>query len=218
MTKEEQAWVTKEKRAEKLLDDYINSLPDEKRGLLSHFRITDGAFKVGGIGSVGTRCLIFLLEGNVKDEALILQLKESNQSVLEPYVEKKNYLNHAQRVVIGQKLIQANSDIFLGWHESALTKTPYYWRQLKDMKGSFDLASLNANEMETYLRVCSICLARAHARTGNAAAIAGYIGKNDAFVDAVTDFAKAYADQTERDYAALKEAVKTGRIEAKMGI
>ena len=218
MTREEQAWVTKEKRAEKLLDDYINSLPDERRGLLSHFRITDGAFKIGGIGSVGTRCLIFLLEGNVKDEALILQLKESNQSVLEPYVEKKNYLNHAQRVVIGQKLIQANSDIFLGWHESALTKTPYYWRQLKDMKGSFDLASLNANEMETYLRVCSICLARAHARTGNAAAIAGYIGKNDAFVDAVTDFTQAYADQTERDYAALKEAVKTGRIEAKMGI
>jgi hypothetical protein len=159
-----------------------------------------------------------LLEGIVKDETLILQLKEAGQSVLEPYVEKKDYINQAQRVVIGQKLIQANSDIFLGWHGSGVTGTPYYWRQLKDMKGSVDLTSLSEVGLEIYLKVCSICLAKAHARTGNAASISGYIGKKETFIDAVTDFAVTYADQTERDYAALKEAVKSGRIVVKTGI
>lgn len=218
MIKEEQAWVTKEKNAEKLFNDYLNSLPEEMHQFLSHFRISDGAFRVGGVGSVGTRCLIYLLEGIVKDETLILQLKEAGQSVLEPYVEKKDYINQAQRVVIGQKLIQANSDIFLGWIGSELTGTPYYWRQLKDMKGSVNLTALNETVLEIYLKVCSICLAKAHARTGNAASISGYIGKNDTFINAVTDFSMAYADQTEHDYAALKDAVKTGKIEVKTGI
>lgn len=218
MSKEDKAWITKEKYAEKLFKDYVDSVPEEKRQLLLHFNITDGALRVGGIGSIGTRCLIFLLEGAAEDEALILQLKEAEQSVLEPYVEKKNYTNQAQRVVSGQKLIQGASDIFLGWHESPITGTAYYWRQLKDMKGSFDLVSMDETSLETYLKVCSVCLARAHARTGDAASISGYIGKSETFCNAITDFAQAYADWAERDFEIFREAVKAGRIEVREGI
>lgn len=218
LTDEDKAWLKREKHVEKLFKDYVNSLPEERRHLMSHFRISDVALRVGGIGSVGTRCAIALLEGATKDEALILQLKESRPSVLEPYLEKKDYTNHAQRVVTGQKLMQAASDIFLGWHDTALSGIPYYWRQLKDMKSSFDLALLDGIGFETYLRVCSVCLARAHARTGEAACILGYIGKSGEFPEAIADFALAYADQTEQDYAMLKEAVKTGRIEVKKGV
>jgi uncharacterized protein (DUF2252 family) len=215
---EEQKTEMTAEYVEKLYQDFVNTLPEERHHLVSHFRITDGALRVGGIGSIGTRCVIFLLEGNEKDEALIMQLKEAGPSVLEPYVEKKQYSSHAQRVVTGQKLMQAASDIFLGWIEDPLSGIQYYWRQLKDMKGSFDLKALDEAGLETYLKVCSVCLARAHARTGDAALISGYIGKSDVFCAAITDFAVAYANQTERDYQVLKEAVKSGRIIAEKGV
>jgi uncharacterized protein (DUF2252 family) len=215
--KEQEAWIT-ELDAEKLFKEYIASLPEEKRQLMSHFRVSSCALRIVGIGSVGTRCLILLLEGATKDDALILQLKEAGPSVLEPYVAKKDYDNQAQRVVVGQKLMQAASDIFLAGMKDQITGIQYYWRQFKDMKGSFDLESLDKAGLETYLKVCSLCLARAHARTGDAACISGYIGKSDAFCEAITKFAMAYAEQTERDYQALKEAINSGRIEAKKGL
>lgn len=217
LPEERKAEIT-EQYLEKLYQDFVNTLPEERHQLVSHFRITDGALRVGGIGSIGTRCIIFLLEGNERDEALMMQLKEADPSVLEPYVAKKKYASHAQRVVIGQKLMQAASDIFLGWIEDPGTGIQYYWRQLKDMKGSFDLNYLDEAGLETYLKVCSVCLARAHARTGDAACISGYIGKSDIFCEAITDFAVAYANQTESDYQALVEAVKSGRIIAEKGV
>jgi hypothetical protein len=120
--------------------------------------------------------------------------------------------------VTGQRLIQATSDIFLGWHTSLFSKTEFYWRQLKDMKGSAEVTEMDYESLKSYLGVCAWCLARAHARTGDETGIAGYIGKNDSFAEAIGDFAVAYADQTERDYQALVEAVESGRIEAQTGI
>jgi len=203
----ESAWVA-----------YVNSLPEERRRLLARFRVTDVALRVGGVGSVGTRCMISLLEGDTDRDAIILQHKEAGPSALEAYLPKRDYASQAQRVVIGQRLMQAASDIFLGWHHSTLTGTQYYWRQLKDKKGSFDMQRLDERGMGTYLAVCSICLARAHARTGDAASICGYLGSGTVFDDAISRFAVAYADQTERDYQALVDAVNTGRIVAETGI
>jgi len=213
VTEEQEAWLT-EQYVEKLFQSYVDRFPEERRRLISHFRISSGASRIGGIGSIGTRCIILLLEGAAENDALILQLKEVGPSVLEPYVAKRDYASQAQRVVVGQKLMQAASDIFLEAIEDQLTGTHYYWRRFKDMKGSFDLESLDKSSLETYLKVCSVCLARAHARTGDASCISGYIGKSDAFCEAVADFAMAYADQTESDYLALKARVRSGRIEA----
>ena len=214
VAKEQEGRIT-EVDAKRMFKEYIVSLSEEKHQLLSHFRVSGGALRVVGIGSVGTRCLIILLEGSQKDDAIILQLKEADTSVLEPYVAKKDYASHAQRVVIGQKLMQAASDIFLSGIKDQTTGMDYYWRQFKDMKGSFDLDSLDRAGLEVYLKFCSVCLARAHAKAGDAACISGYIGKSDSFPEAVTDFAVAYANQTERDYLTLKEAVKSGRIQVK---
>ncbi|UCD99247.1 MAG: DUF2252 domain-containing protein [Chloroflexota bacterium] len=198
--------------------DYIDSLPRERHVLLSRFRIADGALRVGGVGSVGTRCTILLLEGSAQKDAIILQQKEAGPSVLEAYLPKRGYTNHAERVVIGQRLMQASSDIFLGWHQSTLSDRQYYWRQLKDMKGSVDVAMLEETGLGTYLGVCSLCLARAHARTGDSVTIAGYLGKSDSFDKAIGKFAVAYANQAERDYQALVEAVDSGRIIAQTGV
>ena len=197
---------------------YVNSLPEERRRLLARFRVTDVALRVGGIGSVGTRCMISLLEGDTDRDAIILQHKEAGPSALEPYLPKVEYASQAQRVVIGQRLMQAASDIFLGWHQSTLTGTQYYWRQLKDQKGSFDMQKLDKRGMGTYLGVCGVCLARAHARAGDAAAISGYLGSGTVFDNAISQFAMAYADQTERDYQALVAAVRKGQIAAETGI
>jgi uncharacterized protein (DUF2252 family) len=197
---------------------YVDSLPEERRRLLARFRITDVALRVGGIGSVGTRCMISLLEGDADRDAIILQHKEAGPSALEAYLPKRNYTSQAQRVVIGQRLMQAASDIFLGWHHSTLTGIQYYWRQLKDKKGSFDMQRLDKRGMSTYLALCSVCLARAHARTGDAASISGYLGSGTVFDKAIRDFAVAYADQTELDYQALVNEVNTGRIVAETGI
>ena len=197
---------------------YLDSLPDERRFLLRRFQIRDMALRVGGVGSVGTRCIIALLEGESEGDALILQLKEAGPSVLEAHLTGRRYSEHAERVVTGQRLMQAASDIFLGWHTAALSDRDYYWRQLKDMKGSADIAAMDIASLRTYLGVCAACLARAHARTGDEVSIYGYIGKKDTFANAIADFAVAYADQTERDYQALVEAVESGRVEAQKGI
>jgi uncharacterized protein (DUF2252 family) len=199
-------------------EDYLVSLPADRRHLLRRFRMADAALRVGGVGSVGTRCTILLMEGGAQDDAIILQQKEAGASVLEQYWPTSTYKSPAQRVVEGQKLMQASSDIFLGWHYSELSGTPYYWRQLKDMKGSMDVALLSKGDFETYVRVCATCLARAHARGGDAAAIAGYIGGGGPLAEAMADFGFAYADQTLKDYQALQEAIDSGRIVAKSGI
>jgi uncharacterized protein (DUF2252 family) len=198
--------------------EYLDSLPEERRYLLERFRVIDIALRVGGVGSVGTRCHIFLLEGGGKNEGLILQLKEAGPSVLQAHLQTQTYEENARRVVLGQRLMQATSDPFLGWHRSPISGHNYYWRQLKDMKGSIDVANLDVTGYGTYIGICAASLARAHARTGDPAAIAGYLGKSDVFDRAIANFAANYADQTEKDHAALKQAIADGRIKAQEGI
>lgn len=215
---EEQKAQVSEQDIENVWLEYLDSLPKERRMLLSRFRITDAALRVGGVGSVGTRCTIVLLEGNTEDDAFILQQKEAGPSALADYLPKRDYDSQAERVVVGQRLIQAASDIFLGWSHGSITGAQFYWRQLKDMKGSFDVTRLNAKGLGAYLAICSVCLARAHARTGDATAIAGYLGSGDVFDRAISKFAVAYADQTIRDHQTLVGAVESGRIIAEVGV
>lgn len=197
---------------------YLNSLSDERRFLLQRYQIVDGALRVGGIGSVGTRCIILLLEARNQDDAIILQLKEAGPSVLEPYATIEDERSPAERVVAAQRLIQASSDMFLGWHGGDRSFRNFYWRQLKDMKGSVDIEKLDEKSLKTYSKLCALCLAHAHARTGDSTAIAGYIGGGVAFAEAIGRFALAYADQAEKDHQALVTAVKSGRIIAETGI
>jgi len=214
---QEQKQQISEQDVENAWSVYVQSLPKERHRLLARFRVTDSALRVGGVGSVGTRCTIALLEGDAEHDAIILQQKEAGPSALEPYLNKQEFSSQAQRIVFGQRLMQASSDIFLGWNRGALTDREYYWRQLKDQKGSFDMQALDENGMGSYLGVCGVCLARAHARSGDAAAISGYLGNDDIFDKAVSRFAMAYADQTERDYQALVDAVNNGQIVAQTG-
>jgi uncharacterized protein (DUF2252 family) len=197
---------------------YLSSLPDERRFLLQRFKIADVALRVGGIGSVGTRCLIVLLEGGAQDDYLLLQLKEAGTSALEPFLETHSYQSQAQRVVRGQRLMQATNDIFLGWHRTKISEHEFYWRQLKDMKGSAKIEELDEKSLEAYLAVCAWCLARAHARTGDEIMIRGYLGSSNALGKSLADFAVTYADQAERDYQALVNAVEAGHIVAETGI
>jgi uncharacterized protein (DUF2252 family) len=215
---EEDLAVISETAVEDTWQQYLGSLDDEKRFLLSRYKIVDTALRIGGVGSVGTRCMIVLLRGGADDDGLILQLKEAGPSALEPYLPPHTYSQYAQRVVIGQQLMQTTNDIFLGWHSSEFSGTDFYWRQLKDMKGSVNVAKLDEDGLNTYLELCAVCLARAHARTGDASAIAGYLGKGNSFDKAVANFAMTYADQTERDYQLLVEAVDSGQIVAAKGI
>ena len=215
---EEQEELPTRTRIDNAWARYLESLPEERRRLLSRFRMVDLALRVGGVGSVGTRCWILLLEGGSEDDAIILQQKEAGASVLEGYTMDCTYKSPAQRVVQGQRLIQAASDIFLGWHQKAVSGIQYYWRQLKDMKGSLAVTGLDEAGFETYLRVCAVCLARAHARSGDAAAISGYTGKGISLAKAITDFAAAYADQVEQDHQSLVEAIDSGRVVAQTGI
>lgn len=217
LTEEQQDQITRG-QVEQMWAQYLESVPEERWRLLSRFRLADIALRVGGVGSVGTRCTILLLEGGAEGDAIILQQKEAGASVLEPYMRESEYERPAERVVQGQRLMQAASDIFLGWHESTLSGRHFYWRQLKDMKGSLEVADLDKKGFETYVAVCAVCLARAHARTGDAAALSGYIGKGRALAKAIADFAVAYADQTERDHRLLEESIKAGRIVAETGI
>jgi uncharacterized protein (DUF2252 family) len=194
------------------LADYRESLSDERRLLLDRYRLEDFAVKVVGVGSVGTRCYISLLFSE-DQQPLMLQFKESQRSVLEPYTARSQYGNQGERVVMGQRLMQSSSDIFLGWVRGR-RGADFYVRQLRDMKMSVPLEGVTANELERYAEVCGWTLARAHAKSGDAAMICGYLGKSDAFDKAMAGFAVRYADQTERDHAALLKAVRSGRIEA----
>jgi len=198
--------------------DYVDSLRDDRKSLLRRYQPIDCALRVGGVGSVGTRCSIMLLQGEGPDDAILLQLKEAGASVLEGHLAEAPYASQGERVVMGQRLMQAVSDIFLGWHTSHASNVDYYWRQFKDLKGSVDIGGLDEQALSTYLKVCAICLARAHARTGDAAAIGGYIGKSAALSEAIADFSVTYADRAEDDHQALVQAVKEGRVEAQTGI
>jgi uncharacterized protein (DUF2252 family) len=217
LSEEQKAHITRQD-LENDWSAYMNSLPMERRLLLERFRATDAALRVGGVGSVGTRCSILMLEGDTEQDALILQQKEAGPSALAAYLPNRGFANQAQRVVIGQRAMQAASDIFLGWHKSSLTGTPFYWRQLKDKKGSFETQKLDVDGMGTYLAVCGICLARAHARTGDSAWISGYLGSGTVFDKAIGNFAVAYADQAEQDYQLLVDAVNSGQVVAQTGI
>lgn len=194
------------------LAEYRATLSDERRGLLDRYRLEDAALKVVGIGSVGTRCLIALMFSE-ENHPLILQLKEARHSVLEPYAGKSQYENQGQRVVMGQRLMQSSSDIFLGWARSR-SGHDFFIRQLRDMKMSVPVEGVSAAQLKRYADLCGWTLARAHAKSGDAATITGYLGKGDAFDEALGDFALAYADQTQKDHAALVEAVNSGRLEA----
>jgi uncharacterized protein (DUF2252 family) len=194
------------------LESYFSSLADDRKTILKHYRIVDVARKVVGVGSVGTRCWIIFMIGNNSDDPLFLQLKEAQPSVLEPYISKSIYSNQGQRVVAGQRLIQGAPDIFLGWGEQGGMQ--YYVRQLRDMKGGveFDSKKVKTENMDQYSSLCAWALALAHAKSGDAAMIAGYVGKSEVLDEAMVKFAFAYADQTEKDYQALVDAAKNGRI------
>jgi uncharacterized protein (DUF2252 family) len=166
---------------------------------------------------VGTHCAIVLALGGAEgDDPLFIQLKEATASVLEPYVGASPYPHHGQRVVIGQRMMQAHSDIFLGW--STFDGRHYYGRQLRDMKFSVKVASLKPKRFTAYVNVCGATLARAHARSSDPAQISGYLGNSDAFDQAIADFAEVYASQVERDHAALLVAINEGRVQAQIGV
>ena len=205
-----------------LLRVYRGSLQYDRRVLLEGYRYVDLARKVVGVGSVGTRAWIALLLGRDDSDPLFLQVKEAQASVLEPHLGRSEFRNHGRRVVEGQRLMQAASDIFLGWLHNPKgidgVARDFYVRQLWDWKTSVDLEAILPRGLELYGQACGWTLARAHARSGDRIAIASYLGKGDVFDRAVADFAIAYADLNERDYAALREAVKTGQIKAQEGM
>ena len=205
-----------------LLRGYRGSLEYDRRVLLEEFELTDFARKVVGVGSVGTRAWIALLLGRDGQDPLFLQMKEAEASVLEESLAPSEFSNHGQRVVVGQRLMQATSDIFLGWlHvDSGLDnqQRDFYGRQLKDWKGSAEIEQMVPEGMSAYGKLCGWTLARAHARSGDRIAIAAYLGNGDRFDRALVEFCKAYADQNDRDYQALKNAVDSGRLEAQEGV
>jgi uncharacterized protein (DUF2252 family) len=206
-----------ERRVLEILADYRETLGEDRRALLDSYRFVDAALKVVGVGSVGTRAWIALLLGRDEGDPLFLQLKEAQPSVLEPYAEPTAYPQQGERVVQGQRLVQAASDILLGWVRAEGIdgeKRDYYVRQLWDQKGSAHIDRMDPPALTAYAQICGTTLAHAHARSGDRIAIAAYLGKSDTFDRAMASFAEAYADQNERDYAALQAAAGDGRIEA----
>jgi len=205
-----------------LLRTFRSSLPHERRIVLEQFELADFARKVVGVGSVGTRAWIALLFGRDHTDPLFLQMKEAETSVLAEHLGASEFDNQGERVVSGQRSMQAASDIFLGWIrvQSPLdgAKRDFYGRQLKDWKGSVEIDQLIPDGMEVYGRLCGWTLARAHARTGDRIAIAAYLGSSSAFDRAILEFSHAYADQNERDYGQLADAVDAGRITAETGL
>ena len=205
----------------KLVRGYRRSLQSDRRHLLEEFQFVQIARKVVGVGSVGTRAWILLMVGLDNADPLFLQAKEAEASVLEEFVGKSRYANHGARVVAGQHLMQAASDIFLGYQSfegpDGVTRD-FYLRQLRDWKGSFEIEGAIPLGLTRYVRVCAQALARAHARSGDRVAIASYLGNGPTFDRALADFAETYADQNERDYQALRHAVSTGRISAESGL
>jgi uncharacterized protein (DUF2252 family) len=205
----------------KLLRAYRRTLGSDRQYLLEQFRYVHMARKVVGVGSVGTQAWILLLLGRDDQDPLFLQAKEAEASVLERFIGRSRHANHGQRVVAGQRLMQAASDIFLGWQRVSAadgTTRDFYVRQLRDRKGSANVETMSALETTLYARLCGATLARAHARSGDRIAIASYLGKSDAFDRAIADFSSAYADQNERDHRALVEAVNSGRLAAQTGL
>jgi uncharacterized protein (DUF2252 family) len=199
-----------------ILESYKRTLQDDRRHLLDRYHFVDTARKVVGVGSVGTRAYVVLLEGRDKNDPLFLQVKEAGPSVLESHVPSSTHEHHGHRVVAGQRLMQAASDIFLGWFRGPAGRD-FYWRQLKDMKGSANVEGMSPDELVIYAGLCGWALARAHARSGDRVQIAAYLGKSERFDTAIAAFAEAYADQTERDHAALLAAEKSGRVVAEAG-
>jgi uncharacterized protein (DUF2252 family) len=199
-----------------VLSTYGESLPTDRRHLLEAFRYQHAARKVVGVGSVGARAWIVLLLGRDVDDPLLLQVKEAQASVLEPFLGESGFSNHGSRVVAGQRLMQAATDIMLGWThvDDFGVQGDFYVRQLWDGKGSADVETMEPNGLTLYAQVCGWTLARAHARSGDPIAIASYLGRSDSFDRALASFAESYADQNERDYAALKAAVDSGRLAA----
>jgi uncharacterized protein (DUF2252 family) len=197
---------------------YRETLQDDRRKLLERFQIVDAARKVVGVGSVGTRCFIILLQGRDAQDPLFLQVKEATASVLEPYVRKSRYRQHGERVVQGQRMMQAASDIYLGWTKGLDVRRNFYWRQLRDMKGSALVDEMIPMGLTYYAQICGWTLARAHARSGDPVAIAEYLGDSDAFDKSITDFSARYADQNEQDYDEFVNAVKSGRLKAVEGV
>ena len=209
-----------ERSVRKLMQSYRRTLAHEHHPI-EEFHYVHMARKVVGVGSVGTRCWIFLLVGRNQDDPLFLQAKEAQASVLERFVGESQYRNHGQRVVAGQRAMQAASDIFLGWQRvtdiDGQTRD-YYIRQFHDWKGAAEVDTLRVPGATLYARMCGATLARAHARWGDRIAIATYLGPGDIFDEALADFSATYADQNERDYEALAKAVKSGRLPAETGL
>jgi uncharacterized protein (DUF2252 family) len=201
-----------EQEVRHFLARYRETLQDDRRTLLSRYQVVDLAMKVVGVGSVGTRCAIVLMMAG-DDDALILQYKEAGPSVLEPFLGKSKYHTHGQRVVCGQRLLQSASDLFLGWSTNQ-ERRDFYFRQLRDMKTTVKVEGMSASQLTAYAEMCGWALARGHAKSADAAVISGYMGRSDSFDHAVAIFASTYADQTERDHAAMVQAVQAGCLVA----
>src|ERR1019366_425228 len=203
------------KQVRQMFQRYRETLPEERRILLDRYELVDIARKVVGVGSVGTRCTVALLMAGPHDP-LLLQCKEAHASVLEPYAGKSRYANQGERVVTGQRMLQSASDVLLGWTSDDQGHN-FYFRQLRDMRMKIDIEGMSKQDWFEYVELCGWVLACAHARTGDPAWIAGYLGKTEAFDDAIAKFAIAYADQTERDYVLFLKAIREGRIRARSG-
>jgi uncharacterized protein (DUF2252 family) len=204
-----------------VLRRYRATLSTDRRHLLEEYHFSQMARKVVGVGSVGTRVWVILLRGAGDDDVLFLQAKEAEASVLERFTKKSPYGNHGARVVAGQRLMQASSDIFLGWQRTDGVdgaSHDYYVRQLQDWKGSIDTENMVPEGLEAYGKLCALSLARAHARSGDRFAMAAYLGNSDNFEKALAKFAESYADQNERDYEAFAAACKSGRLHAEVGM
>ncbi|MFF1548593.1 DUF2252 domain-containing protein [Streptomyces sp. NPDC058291] len=201
----------------KIFSDYRSTLTEERRLLLDRYRFVDAARKVVGVGSVGTRCFVVLLAGRDAEDPLLLQIKEARASVLEAHLPGGPYVHPGHRVVAGQRLLQAAGDVFLGWMTGPQGRA-FYWRQLRDTKGCADVAEMTPAALRAYARLCGAALARAHARSGDRLAIAGYLGGGDTFERAVAEFALAYAAQTVVDHTALGTAIAAGLVTATPGI
>jgi hypothetical protein len=193
--------------------EYRESVRDDIQVLLDRYTYVDAAIKVVGVGSVGTRCVIVLMQGADENDLLFLQVKQAGTSVLEPYLAASQYTHSGERVVAGQRLMQSASDAFLGWATGPIGHH-YYWRQLRDWKGSADVEKMSERLLLRYGQVCAWTLAKAHARSGDSVAIGAYLGSSNRFETAITSFGVAYADVNEQDYLALQEAVADGRVVA----
>jgi uncharacterized protein (DUF2252 family) len=200
------------KQREGFVAQYKQTLSADHRSLLEQYRFQDGAVKVVGVGSVGTRCFVSLLLAD-GDDPFLLQYKEARRSVLEPPSGKSRYAHQGARVVAGQRMMQAASDIFLGW--TSTKKHQYYARQFRDMKVSAEIETFKPSTLVGYAAMCAVTLARAHAKSGDAAMIAGYLGSSNQFDEALTQYSNAYADQAERDFKTFKAAIRSGRLSTK---